>query len=333
LNQIETLEVLKQSFQLSPGYISGLTQSDGSFFCSILNSPKHRFGIQFRPKFTITADLDSKYVLDSIQSYLNCGSVTINKIKHTAEFEVVRLNELYEIIIPHFENYPVFSAKLHAFILFKQIVIALMKKEKRSLEGRRELLKLALSMNKASNRNLETIKSLYNKLGIFNIEDQTLISNSNKTITTPISDQFLSGIIDGDGSFFISFQQNGEIKTGFNITSDLDSKSLLEGIQIKLQNIGSIHKGTKNELVYSVTGLNQINNILIPFVDINPIFSERALHYNKFKIVSKILKSENPLSLQTKLDIVELAYNMNKKGKHRTLSKSQYIEILSCTTN
>ena len=38
-----------------------------------------------------------------------------------------------------------------------------MKKEKRSLEGRRELLKLALSMNKASNRNLETIKSLYNK--------------------------------------------------------------------------------------------------------------------------------------------------------------------------
>ena len=194
-------------------------------------------------------------------------------------------------------------------------------------------MKLALSMNKASNRNLETIKSLYNKLGLFNIEDQTLISNSNKTITIPISDQFLSGIIDGDGSFFISFQQNGEIKTGFNITSDLDSKSLLEGIQIKLQNIGSIHKGTKNELDYSVTGLNQINNILIPFVDINPIFSERALHYNKFKIVSKILKSENPLSLQTKLDIVELAYNMNKKGKHRTLSKSQYIEILSCTTN
>ena len=38
-----------------------------------------------------------------------------------------------EVIIPHFENYPVFCAKLHAFILFKQIVIALMKKEKRSL--------------------------------------------------------------------------------------------------------------------------------------------------------------------------------------------------------
>jgi len=28
--------------------------------------------MQFRPKFTITADLDSKYVLDNIQLFLNC---------------------------------------------------------------------------------------------------------------------------------------------------------------------------------------------------------------------------------------------------------------------
>ena len=68
--------------------------------------------------------------------------------------------------------------------------------------------------------------------------------------------------------------------------------------------------------------------MLIPFVDKNPIFSERASHYNKFRTVSLMLKNEQPLSLQSKLNIVELAYNMNKKGKHRTLSKTQYIETL-----
>ena len=46
-------------FNLSPGYISGLAQTDGSFFCSVVISTKHRFGLQFRPKFTLTADLDS----------------------------------------------------------------------------------------------------------------------------------------------------------------------------------------------------------------------------------------------------------------------------------
>lgn len=80
-----------KDFILSSDYISGLTQTDGSFFCSIILSSKHRFGMQFRPKFTITADLDSKHVLDKIKLILKCGKVTINKNKnHTAEFEVVR---------------------------------------------------------------------------------------------------------------------------------------------------------------------------------------------------------------------------------------------------
>jgi hypothetical protein len=63
-----------------------------------------------------------------------------------------------------------------------------------------------------------------------------------------------------------------------NITNDLDSKPLLESIQKQLQNIGSKHEGTKNELVtpmephHTVNGLNKINEILIPFMDKNTIF-------------------------------------------------------------
>lgn len=75
----------KKNFIMSPGYISGLTQTDGSFFCSVIISPKHRFGLQFKPKFTITADLDSKYVLDNIKLFFNCGNVTVNNKNHTAE--------------------------------------------------------------------------------------------------------------------------------------------------------------------------------------------------------------------------------------------------------
>lgn len=163
----QTLEELKASqFKLSPDYISGLTQADGSFFCALKKAPKHLFGIQFLPKFTITADLDSKYILESIQSYLKCGRITINIKKYTAEFEVVRLEELNYIIIPHFNNYPVFGAKYHAFKLFSEIVNALYNKEKRNIEEIRELLKLALSINLTTNRGVETVGKLFNILGI-----------------------------------------------------------------------------------------------------------------------------------------------------------------------
>ena len=103
---------------------------------------------------------------------------------------------------------------------------------------------------------------------------------------------------------------------------------MLEIIKQKLNNIGSIKTGSKNEIVLTVSGLNQINDILIPFMDKNPLLSERAQHYLKFRTVSKYLKQEPELSLETKLKIIELAYNMNKEGKHRNLTKEEYINLL-----
>ena len=95
-----------------------------------------------------------------------------------------------------------------------------------------------------------------------------------------------------------------------------------------MKGIGSIKEGSKNELVYTVTGINQITEVLIPFIDKNPLFSERAKHYEKFKTVSLLLKNNSSLTLESKLNIVELCYNMNKKGKHRLLSKLEYITLL-----
>lgn len=66
-----------QKFIMSPGYITGLAQTDGSFFCSIILSTKHLFGIQFRPKFSITADLNSIHVLEQIKIYFGRVAVEI----------------------------------------------------------------------------------------------------------------------------------------------------------------------------------------------------------------------------------------------------------------
>lgn len=315
-------------FNLSPGYISGLAQTDGSFFCSVVISTKHRFGLQFRPKFTLTADLDSKYVLDSIAQYFGCGKVNTNLKTHSAEYLVERIEDLQNIIIPHFLNYPVFCAKLHAFKLFSQIVSTLSTKDNRTIEGRIELLKMALSMNITTNRSKDRIDLLFSLLGVSDTKDIEFIENTITNITSPITDDNIAGIIDGDGSFYVSFNKNGSIKTGFSITGDKDSRPLLEGIQEKFKGIGSIKEGSKNELVYTITGLNQIIDVLIPFIDNNPLFSERASHYDKFKTVSLILKSEQPLTIESKLNIVELAYDMNKKGKRRNLSKTGYINLI-----
>jgi hypothetical protein len=191
-------------------------------------------------------------------------------------------------------------------------------------------------MNTASNRSAERKDVLFNLLGVEDEKHKILIKNEITEIKRHLNGNFIAGVIDGDGSFFISFsspgslttQRGAAIKTGFNITNDKASKALLESIKKHFKDIGSIQEGSKNELIYTVNGLNQINDVLIPFMDENPIFSERASHYQKFKTVSLMLKNENPLTLESKLKIVELAYDMNKKGKHRNLSKKEYTTLL-----
>jgi hypothetical protein len=103
-------------------------------------------------------------------------------------------------------------------------VIALFTKDKRTIEGRRELLKLALSMNITTNRQVDRIETLYSLLNVSENKDKELLINDIKEISSELSNEYISGIIDGDGSFYISFQKDGTIKTGFNITNDKNSK-------------------------------------------------------------------------------------------------------------
>ncbi|WP_219818029.1 hypothetical protein, partial [Pseudomonas aeruginosa] len=64
-------------------------------------------------------------------------------------------------------------------------------------------------------------------------------------------------------------------------------------------------------------------------MDTNPIQTEKKEHYKIWREVCLILKNESPLSKSSLLKILDLAYNMNKEGKRRKLSKDKYLELIN----
>lgn len=88
-------------------------------------------------------------------------------------------------------------------------------------------------MNTTTNRTESRKDILFSKLGIVEDRQKVLIVNLIKTIDTAITENVLTGIIDGDGSFYISVGKKGKIQTGFSIVADSSSRALLEGIQKK----------------------------------------------------------------------------------------------------
>lgn len=202
--------VPKPEVKIDPQYISGLTQADGSFNCGIrVIKSKDKFNLRFRPKFDLVLDKDSINVLKDINLYFGCGSVSKVKSDGSVSFVVSNLTDLKNVIIPHFLNYPVFFNKLHAFQLFVKIVKLMENKNK--YRDRVELLRLAISMNTASRRTQEQINHFYSILGISSDKILPNIPDIITTITSKVTPAFLTGMIDGDGSFYLIFTNNLKI--------------------------------------------------------------------------------------------------------------------------
>lgn len=205
-NKFVTKPIYDGDTKIDPYYISGLTQADGSFNCGIsISKSKFTKTLGFKPIFDICLDIDSISVLIQIQKYFGCGRVSVVRSDNSVHFLVSNLQELKENIIPHFIKYPVFFNKLHAFELLVQIVNLMDVSQDLRTKNKPDILRLAISMNSSSRRTPEQMNTFYNVLGIPVDKIPSKIEDKIKTINSKITPAFLTGMIDGDGSFYVIF--------------------------------------------------------------------------------------------------------------------------------
>ena len=103
-------------------YISGYVDGEGCFCISFSYRPKNiKIGWEIRPSFAVAQNYDRREVLDLIQKYFECGFMRRDYGDKTLKFEVRRIDDLLEKVIPHFYKFPLHSAKNKDFLLFADI--------------------------------------------------------------------------------------------------------------------------------------------------------------------------------------------------------------------
>ena len=190
-------------------------------------------------------------------------------------------------------------------------------------------------MNLTSTNTHSRQKDLFDVIGVFakdssnlHIFDSTIHLELPSIVNHSLEDQFIMGLIDGDGCFTVNFLADKKLLFGLHITGHTSARELLEKIKHKLH-CGVVQVKNKGTLRYQVDSINAIRDQVIPFVDKYKLFTNKAIHYSIFKQVVNLVKSGSHLSDDGFLKIMDLAYDMNLEGKPRKLTKQEYIERFS----
>jgi hypothetical protein len=188
---------------LNPNYVTGwFTDGEGCFLVVI--SPDSKFKTGYRVKATFQIGLHEKdfTLLEQIKLFFGAGQIT--KLgAESIQYRVSGLDDL-NLIIDHFDNYPLLTCKHSDYLLFKE-VLNLMKEGKHlTLEGLNRIMSIKASLNTGEISN--TLSLAFPEL-----EPALRPEIPNRNMQDL---DWLAGFTDAEGCFFIALKKSAGSKLG-----------------------------------------------------------------------------------------------------------------------
>lgn len=274
---------------LSPEWVSGFSDASCSFSLKIIKRSAYKLGWGADPSFIIGLHAKDLPLLEKIQAFFGVGDISIGN-NNTVTYYVASVPALTNVIIPHFDRYPLITKKRADFLLFKSALEIINNKG----------AKKALSLDYITR--LISIKSALN-WGLSDVLKEAfpdIVPVLRAEIESPkhISPQWLAGFIDGEGCFYILVSKSKSYKTGasvqlqFSITQHSRDIELIRLFKDFLK-CGFIKIVKKQPCaVFIMTKFSDITNILIPLLQSNllPRFAEGGLNCRISKTFVKLWK-------------------------------------------
>lgn len=267
----------KNSKGLHPFFVTGFADGESSFSILISEYKRMKIGWQVKAEFQICLHSKDVEILYKIQEFFKgIGNISIKSNRDVAQYRINDINSIKEILIPHFEKYPLQSAKSVDFLIFKQCVNLIANKEHLNKTGLEQIIANKAGLN----------LGLPDKLKIA-FPHVKLLTRPEYIPSEDILDPlWISGFVNAEGSFLVSFYQTGQINAVFSIGLNERDLPLLKKIQSFFE-IGNINKVPSNNAVhYRVSAISELNTIIISHFERYPL---SGVKLNNFLIWHKIV--------------------------------------------
>lgn len=131
-------------------WMAGFASGDSSFNLKISNSPTSLLNKRVQLRFGIGLNIREKALIEYLAVYFELSDTKKNVYfdVNSARFEVVKLSDITEKIIPFFEKYSIQGKKSLDFIEFKQAAEIIKSKGHLTSKGFDQILEIKARMNK-----------------------------------------------------------------------------------------------------------------------------------------------------------------------------------------
>lgn len=254
--------------------------------------------------FTLSLHERDGALIEKLQKFFGgIGHITIRKKDNAVFFTVKSVKDLMNVIIPHFEKYPLLTEKQADFEIFKEIVMMMSKKQHLSQEGLNKIIALKSSLNKGLTPFL-----LENFPNVNFIERPV-----RKYYFKNVDPYWVTGFVEAEGCFFINtiksdvYKLGYQIKLDFSIVQHSRDKILMENF-VDFFNSGAIYENT-GHVTYLASKLSNIQERIIPFFEKYPLQGYKHSDFTKFCSVAKLMEKKAHLTLEGLDQIIEIKKN------------------------
>ena len=140
-----TLTVNKTELTVNPLFLTGFSCAEACFIINIYKSNIHEAGWGARAAFQIGLHKKDLFILKNIKYYFGVGNITI-RANGSCVYYVQSIKDL-DVILNHFDRYPLISQKYADYILFKVAINLIKEKAHLNPEGLRKLVAIRASLN------------------------------------------------------------------------------------------------------------------------------------------------------------------------------------------
>lgn len=145
LRNITTLS--KDSTNLDPWFITGFSDGEATFTFNIIKSLSSPVGYKLQLFYLITLHKKDLPLLALIKKYFDNKGQDLKVTDDKVRLTISAIKDL-ELVINHFDKYPLITQKLADYLLFKQAYSLICSKEHLTPEGLKKIVAIKCVLNK-----------------------------------------------------------------------------------------------------------------------------------------------------------------------------------------